>query len=200
MNYIPIKKLIIFLSISLFVLTSSAQKLAPPASSMVQKFYAINHQPFYWLTSEKDIRRATEWLDAIKSVEKQGYISIQPQTDLIRTVLLSKTTDFSMKERTDKQITELILNFLKNWQVGDINFRYDEVRSPRDSVYINQLMNSKYKGAVSRIVSRLDCNDRDYQSLIKFMNDSIDVMDSLKYKKAILTMNYLRYLSVNHQS
>ena len=200
MNYIPIKRLIVFLSISLFVLTSSAQKPAPPASSMVQKFYAINHQPFYWLTSEKDIRRATEWLDAIKSVEKQGYISIQPQTDLIRTVLLSKTTDFSMKERTDKQITELILNFLKNWQEGDISFRYDEVRSPRDSVYIHQLMNSKYKGAVSRIVSRLDCNDRDYQSLIKFMNDSIDIMDSLKYKKAILTMNYLRYVSINHQS
>ena len=81
------------------------------------------------------------------------------------------------------------------------HFEYDGLSSQlSDSVYIHLLMNSKNKGPVSNIISKLDCQDHDYQVLKKYLKDSIMVTDSLKYKKIAMAMSYLRYLSVNKQS
>lgn len=122
-------------------------------------------------------------------------------TGEIRTSMLGKNIrDKVLKEKTDKQITDLVLNFLKELQAVNVHFDYDEVSAPTpDSVYIYQLINSKDKGPVSQIVSELDCQDHDYQVLRKFMKDSIPDKNSLKYKSAVQSLNYLKYLSANRQ-
>ena len=168
---------------------------------MLDQFYAINNEPLYWFSTAKDMKRATEWLTLIESADKTGFVSNKIQTSQIRTELLNKQSKGNIsKENSDKLITWLVLNFIKYVQEGTVHFEYDEVSAPRDSVYIYQLMNSRYKGAVSKVVSRLDCKDRDYQVLKKYMKDSINGTDSLKFKEVVLAMNYLRYLSVNHKS
>ena len=48
------------------------------------------------------------------------------------------------------------------------------------------------------MVSRLDCKDRDYIALKKFLKDSITSKDTLKYKEIVLAMNYRRYFTANH--
>jgi murein L,D-transpeptidase YcbB/YkuD len=102
------------------------------------------------------------------------------------------------KEQRDKQITGLVLNFLKILQEGNIKFDYDEVNVSRDSVYINQLLNSNSSESVSQMVSRLDSKDPDYIVLKKFLKDSITSTDTLKYKEIVLAMNYRRYFTANH--
>ena len=170
--------------------------------SMIQKFYTINHEPLYWLSSRKDEKRATEWLTVIENAKESGIVSRKFRTDQLRTPMSAKNTrDRVLKLNTDKQITSLVLYFIKELQEVNAHFEYDELSSHlSDSVYIHQLMNSRNKGPVSKIVSELDCQDHDYQILKKFLKDSIKGTDSLKYKKIAMAMNYLRYLSVNKQS
>jgi len=73
------------------------------------------------------------------------------------------------------------------------------VNAPKpDSVYIHQLMNSKNNGPVSKIVASLGCQDADYLVLNKFLKDSITDKNSLKYKSVVQSLNYLKYLWVNH--
>jgi len=169
--------------------------------AMVQKFYAINHESLYWFSTGKDKKRANEWLTAIESSDKSGIATNKKQIEQIRTILSEgNSRDNIVNENTDKQITGLVLKFIKALQESTVHFEYSEVKTSRDSVYIYQLMNSRYKGAVSKVVSRLDCKDHDYQVLKKYIKDSIKPTDSLKYKKIALSMNYLRFLSLNHQS
>jgi hypothetical protein len=167
---------------------------------MVQKFYLLINQPLYWFSSDKDIKRANEWLMMIESAKNLGLGLSKTQSDQIRIALLSNNTlDNVYKEQRDRQITGIVLNFIKELQEGNIRFDYDEVRVSRDSVYISQLLNSKPRESVSKIVSRLDCKDNDYLVLKKYLNDSVTSMDTLKYKKVVLAMNYSRYFTVNHQ-
>jgi murein L,D-transpeptidase YcbB/YkuD len=170
--------------------------------SLVQKFYAINHEPLYWFSTKKDTKRATEWLTAIETAKESGQVSRKLMTGQIRTAMLPKNMrNKVLKANTDRQITSLVLNFIKELQEVKVHFDYDEVSASRpDSVYIYQLMNSKEKGPVSQIISKLDCQDPDYQVLKRFLKDSIADKNSLKYKSVVQSMNILKYLSIYGQS
>ncbi|MDP3642453.1 MAG: L,D-transpeptidase family protein [Bacteroidota bacterium] len=187
--------------VTCFVATSFAQSTVIKKDSLVQQFYSINNKPLYWFSSRKDTKRATEWLTAIEAAKESGLVSRKLMTGEIRTAMLTKNTrDKTVKANTDMQITGLVLNFIKELQEVKAHFEYDEVSIPQsDSVYIYQLINSKNKGPVSKIISELDCQDHDYQVLKKFLKDSITDKNSVKYKSVILSMNYLKYLSVNRQ-
>jgi len=59
--------------------------------SMVQNFYVINHQQYYWFSSHKKIKKATEWLAFIKSSEDQQFSSEKLQNTEIQAALNSKS-------------------------------------------------------------------------------------------------------------
>ncbi len=196
------KKLFTTFIVSCFITCSYSQSDIIRKDSMVQTFYAINHEPLYWFSSRKDTKRATEWLTEIEAAKDAGLISKKLMTGEVRTAMLSKNTRNKIaKKHTDLMITKVVLDFIKELQEVNVHFDYDEVSSPKcDSVYVYQLINSKNKGPVSKIVSDLDCQDHDYQVLRKFMKDSIADRNSLKYKEVMLSLNYLKYLSMYHQS
>ena len=168
------------------------------ADSLVQNFYAINQVSLYWLSSRKDTKRATEWLVAIETAKEAGLVSRKLMTGQIRTAMLPKNIrNKTSKANADKQITGVVLNFIKELQEVNVHFDYDEVSKPQqDSVFIQQLMNSKDRGPVSQIVSKLDCQHPDYQVLKRFLKDSITDRNSLKYKSIVQSMNSLKYLSL----
>ena len=185
--------------VSFFVTTSQAQKDTVKKDSIVQQFYTVNHQPLYWFSSDKNRNRATEWLTMIESADNLGIVSDKYESNQIHVALLSNNTlDNINKEQRDQQITGMVLKFLKNLQEGNIRFDYDEVNVSRDSVYIQQLLNSKPGETVSQMVARLDCKDRDYIVLKQYLKDSITSKDTMKFKKVIVAMNYRRYFSANH--
>ena len=199
---------IVLLSISICssLLVSGCRQQSKPINitsedTLVQKFYADNHESIYWFSSGKNIKRANEWLNFIGSENNLGLDSNKLQIDEIRDVISNiKTIDNALKEKTDQQITGLILNFLKALQEGNIHFDYDEVSVPRDSIYIHQLMNFEYRRSASKIVSQLDCKDPDYLVLKKYLIDSLADKSTLKYKTVTQAMNYRRYFTINHQS
>jgi len=191
----------LFVLVSCFITSSYAQQDTLKSDTIVQQFYAINHEPLYWFSSDKNRNRATEWLTMMESADNLGIVPDKYQSILIHVALLSNNTlDNIKKEQRDKQITGLVLNFLKNMQEGNIKFDYDEVNVSRDSVYIHQLLSSKPSESVSQMVSRLDCKDQEYLVLKQFLKDSITVKDTLKFKKISLAMNYRRYFTANHPS
>ncbi len=200
-------KLLYLFIVSCFALGSFAQQptikvnTGISSDSLTQKFYAIYQKPLYWLSSREDTKRATEWLTAIESAKESGLISNRLMTGKIRIAMLRENVRNKIsKTNTDKQITNLILNFIKELQKVEAHFDYDEVSKPqRDSIFIYQLINSKSKGSVSKIVASLDCQDHDYQVLKKFLIDSIPDKNSLKYKSVMLSMNYLKFLAANRQ-
>ena len=171
------------------------------ADSLVQKFYASYHEPLYWFSSRNNSKRATEWLTAIEAAKDAGLVSNKLMTGKIRIAMLAKNMRNKVaKANTDKQITSLVLSFIKELQMYSAHFDYDEVSTIRpDSVYIHQLLNSKDKGPVSQLISELDCQDHDYQVLKKFLKDSIPDKYSTKYKSVVLTMNYMKYIAANRQ-
>ncbi len=189
------------LIIGYLVTNSFAQKPENKEEAMVQKFYSRYQKPLFWFSSDKNINKATEWLTMIESADHLGIISDKIQSGQIRAALLSnKNLDDIYKEQRDRQITGWVLNFIKQLQEGNVKFDYDEVNIPRDSLYINQLLDFKPAESVSQIVSRIDCQDHDYLVLEKYLNDSIlgTTMDSVKFKKVVLAMNYKRYFEINH--
>jgi L,D-transpeptidase YcbB len=203
-----ISRILILIIVSSFVASSFAQKPIKKADtelktdSLVLKFYAINNEPLYWFSTRKDTKRANEWLTAIETAKESGLVSRKLMTGQIRTAMLPKNIrNKVLKANTDKQITGLVLNFIKELQEVKVHFDYDEVSKPlQDSLFIHQLMNSKDKGPVSQIVSKLDCQDPDYQVLKRFLKDSITDKNSLKYKSVVQSMNYLKYLAANNYS
>ena len=198
----PMKKIISVFIVSCFITIGFAQPAVPGKVSAVEQFYASYHEPLYWLSSRKDTKRATEWIVAIETAKESGLVSRELMTGKIRTAMLGKNIRNKItKANTDKQITGLVLNFLKELQEVSAPFEYDGVNAPQpDSVYINQLMNSKDKGPVSKIVSELDCQNSDYRVLRNFLKDSIPDKNSLKYKSVLLSINYLKYLYANRAS
>lgn len=200
------KGLLTFFIVSCFVANSFAKKPAEKVGAakedtiMVQKFYSTYNEPLFWLKSRKDIKRANEWLKEIESADNSGFVSDKLQTEQIRAALSQnyKRMDNFLKEKTDKQITSLVLNFIKYLQQDNIHFEYDEVNVHSDSVYIFQLIFSGYKESVSKLVEKFNCIDPDYLVLKKYMHDSIPDKNSVKYKTVDLAMNYRKYLAANH--
>ncbi len=169
-------------------------------ASIIKNFYTVNHQSIYWFDTARNSRRATEWLDEMNDSEQYG---IRPDKSLIaqmKSVLSDrKKLDPVAKEEKDKQITGMVLGFIKDLKEGNIHFDYDEVKTSKDSSYIFQLMDSRYEGKVSKIVASMDCKDPEYLVLKKYLNDSIKETVSFKYKTVVLAMNYRRYLTAYHQ-
>ena len=169
------------------------------AEGMVDEFYRINHQPLYWFSSEEKMGKATEWLTMIATAGHLGINTDKNQADQIRVALLSNNRlDNPYKEQRDRQITGWILNFIRELQGGNIKFDYNEISAPLDSVYIYQLLKSDPGEPVSQIVSSLECKGNDYRILKKFLNDSVSVTDTLKYRKVAAAMNYCRYFETIH--
>ena len=165
---------------------------------MVQNFYANNDSSQFWFSSKKNMKKANEWLDAIDSTNSLGLVSDNKKIEQARLALKENNkNDNELIEATDQQITGLVLHFIKDLQEGKVHFDFDEVHIPRDSVYASQLLNSKRSESVSKMITRLDCKDPDYEVLKKFLNDSITVNDTLKSKSIKLAMNYRRYLTLN---
>jgi hypothetical protein len=193
--------LLTFFVVVSFVCTGFSQQTAVQEEAIVQKFYLQAHQPLFWFSSDESLKKATEWLLLIESADHLGIVSSKLQAAQIRVALLGNNTlEDIYKEQRDRQITGLVLNFIKELQEGNIKFDYDEVSVSRDSVYIKQLLNSSSTELVSETVLRLEARDHDFLVLKKFLNDSITAKDSIKYKKVALAMNYRRYFAVNHPS
>jgi hypothetical protein len=199
-KYIALTKILLsFFLVGCCVTNSFAQADTLRGKVMVQNFYALHQQPLFWLSSVIGIERAKEWLTVIDSAANLGIVPDKLNSDQIHGVLLSKISlDAIIREAQDRQITGTVLKFIKNLQEGNIKFDYDEINIPRDSVYISQLLSFQPIEPVYQIVSRLDCKDRDYLILKEFLKDSITRMDTLKYRKVALAMNYRRYFTVNH--
>jgi L,D-transpeptidase YcbB len=199
---VVLKYVILSFSIVAFVLTTGyAQQDTLKKGAMIEKFYAVNHEPLYWFSSNKNVNRATEWLIAIESSNNLGIVSDKLLSDQCHIALFTNNTlDDIIKEQRDRQITGLVLNFIKHLQEGNIKFDYDEVNISRDSLYINQLLGFKTTEPISQIVSQIDCKDPEYLVLKEYLNDSITTKDTLKYKMVIQAMNYRRYFTANHQS
>lgn len=171
------------------------------ADPMVQRFYVINHEQQFWVSSSKNSKTANEWLSAIESSDIFNLVSNKPQIAEIRNALNNRNKIGNiLKDKTDQQITELVIKFLKYLQQGNIKFDYDEVSVQRDSVYMYQLFHSKNVEPISKLVTGFDCKDHDYIVLRKYLNGSILEKDSLKYKSALRAINYRKYLTMNHQS
>ena len=194
------KLLLIFLPFLAFpVINCSAQQEVAQERPMVKEFYAQYQHPLFWFSSNENMKRATEWLLRIENADHIGVISDKIESEQIRIDLLSdRTLENSAKEQRDRQITGMVLKFIKQLQEGNIRLDYDEVRVARDSVYIDQLLKSNTTELVSQTVLRLECRDHDFLVLKKFLKDSITFKDTLKYKEIVLAMNYRRYFSVIH--
>ena len=194
------KVLLSLFMIGYFVTCALAQQKVIQADIMVKDFYSRLHQPIFWFSSAENINKASEWLKQIELADNLGIETDKSTCIQIRAkLLIINAKDISLKDSLDQQITGIVLNFLKVLQQGTIKFEYDEVSAPRDSVYINQLINFKSKESVSLIVSGLESKDHDYQVLKKYLNDSIGSLNELKHKEIVLAMNYRRYFTVNHQ-
>ncbi len=189
--------LIIFSSL---ICNSFASRKTLKNLSVVQKFYNINNQSLYWLDSLKNSQRAIEWLDAMETASPYGIIPNVTQIAQIRIILTgTKKLSNAVQEKTDRQITEMVLGFIKTMHEGNVQFDYDEVNINKDSVYISQLMDSKKEGKVSNIIADMDCKDPEYLVLKKYLSDSVSRQNNFKFKTVILAMNYRRYMSVNQE-
>lgn len=82
--------LIVILSGYLFAI-SCKQQLKPMKivsdDVMVQNFYANNGNNQFWFSSNKNIKEANEWLDAIDSTNNFGLISDNIQIEQARIAL-----------------------------------------------------------------------------------------------------------------
>ena len=194
------KKLFISLvMVTCFITNGYSQLDSLREVAMVKSFYTAQKDSLYWFKSKESLNKATDWLLMIESSETFGVMIDKTHSDDVRAALLSnKTINEKYKADRDRQITGAVLNFIKLLQEGTVHFDYDVVSVPRDSIYVNQLMDSKLMEPVSLIVSKLECKDRDYLIMKKYLNDSIVTLDSIKQKKLVLAMNYRRYLFFNH--
>lgn len=201
-SYIPIfNKILTLFIVSCFTVVSFAQLPVSSKVSNITPSFTINNETQNWFSSRRDIKKANEWLSILESSEEYGFIPDKLQIKQIRNTISNRyLIDSAQIEKTDQQITSLILKFIKDMQQGIVHFEYDEVSVPRDSVYRYQLKTARYGGRVSRFVSQLDCKDPDYLVLKKYLKDSITDKNSLHYKEVVLAMNYRRYLTLNHHS
>ena len=200
------KKMLFIILPACFLVVSCLPKSTPmkivSEDAIVQRFYANNDANPFWFSSSRNIKAANEWLDAIESSAANfGLVSDNDQTDPVRSALSGKNkTDMALMEKTDQELTGLVLNFIKELQEGTVKFDYDEVSAPRDSVYASQLLDLEPGETVSATIARLECKDPDYVIYKNFLNDSLTSNDTLKFKTIQLAMNYRRYISIYGQS
>jgi len=193
------KNIALLLSISIMTVTGVRSETIP-GDSLVQKFYSAGNQPLYWFSSGKSIRKAAEWLSFIESADKSAQVAGKGDIKKLQAALKIKNRlDNTQKLQTDRNITGLILNYLKVLQEGTLKFDYDEVSVPRDSLYCNQLLSFKRREKVSDIAARLECKDSDYVVLKKYLKDSVASSDTMKYKTVLLAMNFRKYLIINNK-
>jgi len=175
-----------------------SQQLVVREDTIVHKFYRQYPDSLFWFSNNASLKQATDWLLVIESAAPLGIALNDFQTVQIHQALLSNNTlDGSYKIQRDRQITGFVLNFIKTLQEGNVQFDYDEVSVCRDSLYIDQLLKFKSHESVAGIVLRLDCKDREYLLLKKFMRDSIPASDSVRSRMIALAMNYRRYFTAN---
>ncbi len=194
--------ILILLLLACFPVINSGQQNIPKDGAMVQKFYALIGNDTYWLSSARNVRKAKRWLHAVESAG--SYLPIQDKIlfdETEKQLNRWKETDISKNEITDRKITSVILNFLKDLQEGDVDFDYDEINIPGDSIYIDQLRHPRRGESISKMIARLDCNDKEYLVLKKFLLDSLKFKsgDDFKTKTVLLAMNYRRYIAANQQ-
>lgn len=180
--------------------TVKSDSQAKQDSSLLAKFYETARKPIYWFSSPHNIKRANEWLTALESreVKLMGFEVNTAQTDQLQAVLKqTKKLDHTRKQKADKQISALVLRFIKFLHQGDVPLQYDAISDNRDSVYVAQLLASQNKGSVETTIFELESKDRDYLTLKKYLEDSVSDKASVMAKKIYLTMNYMRFLSAN---
>ena len=183
----------------LFVLGSQSysQQFVLQEDPMLQKFYEQNNQQLFWFTSNKNIRRARVWLKVVSTSNVYQSITTKLAFEKMQTALDHKNMiDSVYKMEIDRQITWLVLSYIKYQQEGIKLFDYDEVAVKRDSVYIDQLNQS----TIVQQLSKYECKDPAYVLLKNYLADSITIKDTLKYKAIQLAMNYRLYFTINHQS
>lgn len=169
--------------------------------TIIQRFYAVNHQKLYWVSSSANIGKAFQWMSIIESSGNLGFNSNKLKLyEIYKAYNSINRIDSVFFNETDYQITAMVLNYLKVLQQGNIKFDYDEINQINDSVYIYQLLGFKKRWSVSKIVSKLECKDADYLIFKKYLKDSLSINDTLKYKSILLAMNYRRYFKANHFS
>ena len=194
------RRLLIIFIVSCSVAMSCSRKEVVPEESIVQKFYAVHRDSMYWLSSDERAARASEWLTEIRLAEREGFAITSDSINRLLTALSDRLElDPALKAKTDQNITALILDFIKFLQQGNIVFDFDEIAVHRDSVYLTQFINLPIDKPVSTIISDLDCKDPDFLVLRNYLNDSISIADTLRYKTIVLGMNYRKYLTVNRQ-
>lgn len=169
--------------------------------TIIQRFYTLNQQKLYWVSSSANIGKAMQWMSMIESSGDMGFSSNKNQIiEILNSYNNIHRVDSVFFKETDYQITAMVLNYLKVLQQGNIKFDYDEINQINDSVYIYQLLGFKKRWSVSKIVSKLESKDADYLIFKKYLKDSVSINDTLKYKVIILAMNYRRYFTANHFS
>jgi L,D-transpeptidase YcbB len=195
------KRFYFVLVLMCFISGSFAQQFVLQEDPMVQEFYVVKEQKIFWFSSNRNIKCANEWLTLIELSNVYPTVSKKLQIDKIRTALNHKNMiDSSYKRSLDRQLTGLVLHYIKDKQQGTIHFDYDEISNPRDSVYVNQLLMIDSKRHISSFNSEIECTDPAYVFLEKYLKDSISIHDTLKYKAIELAMNYRLFFTLNHQS
>ncbi|MFA6128591.1 MAG: L,D-transpeptidase family protein [Bacteroidales bacterium] len=193
------KKTFVLILVNSFIIHGFSQLQQNQHDSITQKFYSETHHQLFWFSSGKSIKKASEWLTAIESAGDIGIVTDKTLTRDIRESLLKRNVlDGKYKESADRQITGLVLHFIKEVQQGTINFDYDEVSVNRDSTFIEQLRDMKPRESVASFITRIDCKDPDYLTLKAYLHDSVTEQDTLKYRSVVRAMNYRRYLTINH--
>jgi len=191
----------LILLFGIYALPCTAHSTNVPKDTMVESFYDRNNQQLYWFTSNKTMKKANEWLTLIELENPYASVVQKLQFKRIRLALSQKYLFVrSNNFKIDKQITGLVLHFLKDQQQGNVQTDYDEISIHHDSVYVIQLLKSNNEEPVSKIVSSFECKDLGYIFLKNYLADSISINDTLKYKAIKLAMNYRLYLSINHLS
>ncbi|MGE5393486.1 MAG: L,D-transpeptidase family protein [Candidatus Saccharibacteria bacterium] len=202
MNYLQYKRIFIIFLLACICLSGHSQKLeAKKDSARLERFYKTINQPLFWFSNEKNIQKAGQWLKVLESreVRNLGFNTDPTVTgQLLSTITNSKSLNSQTKEKADKDISALVLRFLKYLHEGEPLFQYDAFNVNRDSLYVNQLIESQRKGSVETMVSTLDCKDFDYLALKKYLKDSVSDKASIMAKKIWLSMNYRRYLAANN--
>lgn len=195
------KIFILFYVLMTFAFNCFSQQLPLVEDPMIQKFYDVNNQNFYWFSSKKNIKRAGEWLTVIESNKSIGLkIDVVQMNNFRSSLQLSTMTDSVHFMKMDKQITALILEYLKVLQQGNSHFDFDQLSNNRDSVYMYQLIQSNSREKVSKIVLRFECDDSEYLVLKTFLHDSVSIADTSKYKSILQAMNYRKYISLLQES
>lgn len=201
MKHLLYKSIFAFFLLVCVFLTAYAQKSeAKKDSARLARFYETIHQPLFWFSSEKNIKKGAEWLEVIESreVRNLGFNADQTKTDQLQASINNiKNLSNQSKAIADKELSALVLRFLKFLHEGEPPFEYDAFRINRDSMYISQLIESQQRGSLETMVSTLDSKDSEYLALKKYLRDSVSDKTSVMAKKIWLSMNYRRYLSSN---